>query len=84
MLCEALHFTELDDDLDDGSWTVFGPTDDSFHELMDRFHLNSIEDLGKEKLTEVLLYHAVSNELKFDDLHCGEHLEMASGETSLT
>jgi transforming growth factor-beta-induced protein len=84
VLCEALQFTELDDDLDEGSWTVFGPTDDSFYELMDRLELNSIKDLGKEKLTEVLLYHAVSNELKFDDLQCGKHVVMASGEDSLT
>ena len=84
MLCEALIFTELDDDLDGGSWTVFGPTDDSFYELIDRLELNSTEDLGKEKLTELLLYHAVPNELKFDDLQCGDHLQMASGEASLT
>lgn len=84
VLCEALIFTELDDDLDGGSWTVFGPTDDSFYELIDRLELNSTEDLGKEKLTELLLYHAVPNELKFDDLQCGDHLDMASGEASLT
>jgi transforming growth factor-beta-induced protein len=85
ILCDALHWTGLDEVLDDGSWTVFAPTDDSFHEFLNREHLNSFKDLGKEKLTDLLLYHVVADkELTVHDLDCDAHLEMASGETSTT
>lgn len=84
VLCHALIFTDLDDDLGEDEWTVFAPTDRAFHEMMDRFHLDSITELEKEKLTEVLLYHVVPEALKFHDIHCGDELEMASGECSRT
>jgi len=84
ILCHALMFTDLDDDLDNDEWTLFAPTDDSFHEMMNRLHLDSITELGKEDLTELLLYHVVGEGLEYDEIHCGDDLEMASGECSTT
>jgi len=85
ILCDALHWTGLDEVLDDGSWTVFAPTDDSFNEFLNREHLNSFKDLGKDTVTALLKYHmVVDKELTVHDLDCDAHLEMASGETSTT
>ena len=84
ILCEALLFTDLDDDLDGGLWTLFAPTDASFVEFLNREHLHSITDLGKTQLRDVLLYHAVPSKIDFDELDCGEEIEMASGECTRT
>ena len=84
ILCHSLMFTDLDDDLDGDEWTLFAPTDDAFYEVMHRFGLDSITELGKEDVKEILLYHVVPEELDFDHIHCGDELEMASGECSTT
>jgi len=84
-LCDALHWTGLDEVLDDGSWTVFAPTDDSFEEFLNREHLNSFKDLGRDIVMPLLKYHVVvDKELTVHDLDCDAHLQMASGETSTT
>ena len=84
VLCHALKYTDLDDDLGEDEWTLFAPTDDAFHEMMDRFHLDSIKELEKDEVTNLLLYHVVPKGLEFHDIHCGKELEMASGECSRT
>lgn len=85
VLCEAMKHTELTEALTDGSWTVFAPTDNAFHELLNAQHLHSIKDISKETLKEVLLYHTITNEeLKFHDLQCEGIFKMTSDETTKT
>jgi hypothetical protein len=38
----------------------------------DLFDLHSVIDLGKEDLTQLLLFHVVSDDLKYRDIECGQ------------
>ena len=50
----------------DGPFTVFAPTDEAFSKLPE----GTIEDLlkNKEKLTEILTYHVISEKVMADDV----------------
>jgi transforming growth factor-beta-induced protein len=63
-----------------GKWTVFAPTNDAFDEIDD-----VIDSLDEESIVNILLYHAVPDEvLTSDDLICGDLLEMANGKDTRT
>ena len=64
-LVAAVVYTGLADALSGGEWTVFAPTDDAFAKL----GLNADNITGafsKADLTDILLYHALSGEVKAD------------------
>mmetsp|Transcript_11994 Transcript_11994/g.34363 ORF Transcript_11994/g.34363 Transcript_11994/m.34363 type:complete len:362 (-) Transcript_11994:219-1304(-) len=87
-VCEAISMSELDDDLNEDTWTVFVPTDDAF-EALGRDNLDFMV-LGNDTvpLTDLLLYHVVPGvSLTSDLLPCQAGLnliEMANGEDTRT
>ena len=87
-LCEAIGISELNDDLNEDTWTIFAPTDEAF-EALGRNNLDSLV-FGNDTvpLTDLLLFHVVPGlALTSDMLPCeaGNNLvEMANGETSRT
>jgi transforming growth factor-beta-induced protein len=55
-----------------GPFTVFAPTNDAFDKLFGALGVNGIEDLSKEDLTPILLYHVVSGKVMSTDVASGE------------
>ena len=56
----------------DGPYTVFAPTNDAFEALFAALEVNGIEDLTKDQLTPILLYHVVSGSVMSKDIQSGE------------
>ena len=52
----------------DGPFTVFAPTNAAFNQLFTDLGVNGINDLTKEQLTPILLYHVVGAKVKSTDL----------------
>ncbi|HET6446294.1 MAG TPA: fasciclin domain-containing protein [candidate division Zixibacteria bacterium] len=64
-LVAAVVYTGLADALSGGEWTVFAPTDDAFAKLgLDANNITGA--FSKAELTDILLYHALSGEVKSD------------------
>ena len=87
-LCEAVSISELHDDLDEDTWTIFAPTNDAF-EAIGRDNLDSFV-LANDTvpLTDLLLFHIVPGVALTSVLlpcEAGKNLlEMANGEDSRT
>eukprot|EP00532_Pseudo-nitzschia_australis_P003110 CAMPEP_0168185936 /NCGR_PEP_ID=MMETSP0139_2-20121125/14131_1 /TAXON_ID=44445 /ORGANISM="Pseudo-nitzschia australis, Strain 10249 10 AB" /LENGTH=370 /DNA_ID=CAMNT_0008107843 /DNA_START=197 /DNA_END=1309 /DNA_ORIENTATION=+ len=87
-VCEAIIISELDDDLEQDTWTVFVPTDDAF-EALGRDNLDSMV-FGNDTvpLTDLVLFHVVPGVALTSDLlpcQAGVNLlEMANGHDSRT
>lgn len=80
-LCSAVQLAELDGALSDGQWTVFAPTNAAFEEL-GQATLDTVL-ANKDLLTDILLFHAVSDRVIFaDDLECTHLTHMANGKDS--
>jgi transforming growth factor-beta-induced protein len=80
ILVDALVKADLVSTLDgDGNFTVFAPTNDAFNELFQTLGVNGIEDLSKEALTPILLYHVVGLEAKSTDLSTGYIESLSTG-----
>lgn len=76
ILVDAVKYAGLDGVLATGGpFTVFAPTNDAFVALLAELKLSSFEELvnaiGKEGLTQVLLYHVVSGRVYSSDLPAG-------------
>jgi transforming growth factor-beta-induced protein len=56
----------------DGPFTVFAPTNSAFMALLGELNLGGLDDLTKEQLTPILLYHVVSGNVQSGDLSTGE------------
>jgi uncharacterized surface protein with fasciclin (FAS1) repeats len=86
ILCRALKRTDLDDVLaQPGSFTVFAPTDDAFHNLFGSDSWRDLRRLPGDVLTDLLLYHVVDGDtLYLDDLKCNTRYFMANGKRSRT
>lgn len=81
ILVDALVKADLVSTLDgNGTFTVFAPTNDAFNDLFQTLGVNGIEDLSKEALTPILLYHVVGLEAKSTDLTTG-YIETLSADT---
>lgn len=81
ILVDALVKADLASTLDgDGNFTVFAPTNDAFNELFQTLQVSGIEELSKEALTPILLYHVVNLEAKSTDLSTG-YIETLSDDT---
>ncbi|MBN1159262.1 MAG: fasciclin domain-containing protein [Bacteroidales bacterium] len=73
ILVEAVVKAELVEALqDDGPFTVFAPTNDAFEDLFTSLGVSGIEDLTKEQLEPILLYHVVSGNVLSGDLSSGD------------
>lgn len=79
-LCGLITKFELLDDLDEGTWTLFAPTNEAIEEV------DSILDaLTDDKATETLLFHLVRGSVVAStDLECNRFLTMATGMDSRT
>jgi len=54
-----------------GPYTVFAPTNDAFVSLLGELKAKSLDDIDKETLKSVLLYHTVSGRVFSSDLKSG-------------
>lgn len=62
-LIDAVLYADLAETLDGNrQFTVFAPTDAAFETLYDALGIDSIRDLPKDVVTQVLLYHVVPGE----------------------
>jgi len=78
MICEQLKENALLDDLEDGLWTVFVPTNDAFQNA-------PLEMITSDNIEDILLGHTISNEfIAFEDLLCTERTEMTNGKYTRT
>ena len=72
IVCQLLVENGFADELNDGLWTVFAPTNSAFD--------NAPRFGGDLDVEEILLGHVVANaSLASDDLECTEKIEMANG-----
>jgi transforming growth factor-beta-induced protein len=55
-----------------GPFTVFAPTNDAFEALFKDLGVGGIDDLSKEQLTPILLYHVVSGKIMAADVESGK------------
>jgi transforming growth factor-beta-induced protein len=73
ILVDAVVKADLVDALSaDGPYTVFAPTNDAFESLFEALGINGVEDLSKEDLTPILLYHVVDGKVMASDVASGE------------
>jgi len=73
ILVEAVVKAELVDALrGEGPLTVFAPTNEAFEDLFTLLEVSGIDDLTKEQLEPVLLYHVVSGNVLSGDLSSGD------------
>jgi len=79
IMCAQLTENALLDDLTDGLWTVFVPTNEAFRTAP----LNMMR--SSSDMTDVLLGHTIMNELiPFDELVCTQRKEMTNGDYTRT
>lgn len=72
ILVEALQKADLYDVLNaSGSYTVFAPTNSAFTALLTDLGLNSLDDLTKEQLEPILLYHVLDDQVKSSAIQPG-------------
>ena len=57
--------------LNSGDFTVFAPTNDAFNNLFTALGVTGLDDLSKEALTPILLYHVVGGVVKSTNLTAG-------------
>jgi transforming growth factor-beta-induced protein len=55
----------------DGPYTVFAPTNEAFELLFESLGVSGINDLTKEDLTPILLYHVVQGKVMAADVSTG-------------
>ncbi len=56
----------------EGPYTVFAPTNDAFEALFIDLGVNGIDDLSKDQLTPILLYHVVEGSVWSKDIKSGQ------------
>ncbi len=79
-LVAALQKAELVTALEaDGQFTVFAPTNVAFNQLFTDLGVDGIDDLTKEQLTPILLYHVVGAKVKSTDLTNGYVTTLSTG-----
>jgi transforming growth factor-beta-induced protein len=73
ILVEAVVKADLADALSaEGPYTVFAPTNDAFEALFAKLGVNGVDDLTKEQLTPILLYHVVDGAVWSKDIKSGQ------------
>jgi len=54
-----------------GPYTVFAPTNEAFESLFTKLGVNGVEDLSKDQLTPILLYHVLGAKVMAKDVKSG-------------
>ena len=65
-----------------GPFTVLAPTNEAFEALLSDLGASSLDDISKEALTPILLYHVISGEVKSTDLTDGYVPTLSPGPNS--
>jgi uncharacterized surface protein with fasciclin (FAS1) repeats len=85
ILVDALNRADLAETLDqEGSYTVFAPTNDAFMDFLDVNGFESLDDVPLPTLTQVLLNHVVSGTNLSSGLTTGYVKTLATGSASST
>ena len=85
ILVDALNRADLAETLDqEGSYTVFAPTNDAFMDFLDANGFESLDDVPLPTLTKVLLNHVVSGTNLSSGLTTGYVKTLATGSASST
>lgn len=85
ILVDALTRADLAETLDqEGSYTVFAPTNDAFMDFLDANGFESLDDVPLPTLTQVLLNHVVSGTNLSSGLTTGYVKTLATGSASST
>ncbi|MCA1966612.1 MAG: fasciclin domain-containing protein [Flavobacterium sp.] len=85
ILVDALTRADLAETLDqEGSYTVFAPTNDAFIDFLDANGFESLDDVPLPTLTQVLLNHVVSGTNLSSGLTTGYVKTLATGSASST
>jgi transforming growth factor-beta-induced protein len=73
ILVEAVVKADLADALSaEGPYTVFAPTNEAFEALFADLGVKGVDDLTKEQLTPILLYHVVDGKVWSKDVKSGQ------------
>ena len=85
ILVDALNRADLAETLNqEGSYTVFAPTNDAFMDFLDANGFESLDDVPLTTLTQVLLNHVVSGTNLSSGLTTGYFKTLATGSASST
>ncbi len=83
-LATALTITDLIDDLQgDGPFTVFAPTDEAFAALLSEIGQSDINDVPKDVLEQILLYHVVPASVMSSQVSAGSVTTLQGSDISL-
>eukprot|EP00588_Corethron_pennatum_P004149 CAMPEP_0194300102 /NCGR_PEP_ID=MMETSP0169-20130528/61070_1 /TAXON_ID=218684 /ORGANISM="Corethron pennatum, Strain L29A3" /LENGTH=949 /DNA_ID=CAMNT_0039050241 /DNA_START=171 /DNA_END=3018 /DNA_ORIENTATION=+ len=83
ILVQAVVYANLTEALSlstENGLTVFAPTNDAFEDFLEKLQVDSIEDVPKEVVADVLTYHVLGKEAFKDDLKDGS-VEALNGKT---
>lgn len=85
-LVKALSITGLDKALEDGAatFTVFAPTNQAFADLLTELKLNSLDDVPKATLSNILLYHVLDGTKMATSITTGYYKTLSSGPAANT
>ena len=83
-LVQALTTTGLDKALENGaaSFTVFAPTNQAFADLLAELKLSSLNDVPKETLSNILLYHVIDGSKMASTITTGYYNTLSAGPTA--
>ena len=80
ILVEAVVKADLADALSaEGPYTVFAPTNEAFEKLFEALGVSGVNDLTKDQLTPILLYHVVSGKVMAADVRSGKVSTLNNG-----
>ncbi len=85
-LVQALTITGLDKALENGaaSFTVFAPTNQAFADLLVELELSSLNDVPKETLSSILLYHVLDGSKMASTITSGYYSTLSAGPSANT
>ena len=84
-LCDFLDIAGIGDELENGTWTVFAPTDDAFDSVPIDYVNMLVGGNDTFLLMNLLAFHTVDGEaLMSSDLRCDGRVSMANEELTVT
>ncbi|MEM6966041.1 MAG: fasciclin domain-containing protein [Bacteroidota bacterium] len=71
ILVDALIKADLVTTINNGTYTVFAPTNAAFNQFFQDMNASGLDDFSKEELAPILLYHVVGGEVRSTGLSSG-------------